>query len=1107
MADAYTFLPWVRQGLASAIVQVDPLDENLPSRVKDIQIQVTAKAGATAASAPPPTALRLFGPGDVTGIDPRQIINTDPKPLTPDFPPNYFPAIEFDRTDLPWLLTPAAANTTTNRLRPWICLIVVEKQGDEQLKTDTNKPLPVLYIENPQAELPDLAESWAWAHAQVVGLGAPESPETKRKLNAADSLAYVLEKTPDRNLSRLLCPRKLLPNKTYLACVVPTFEVGRKAGLGIEVKDGAGDDDEKLKPAWDSAKSDPVELPVYHHWEFSTGAEGDFEKLVWQLQRRRDLPPEVGVRQIQVHLHDPAETAPPWPTSDDLPLKELPVEGALRPYRDGDPDPVHELKKDPGYGRFQEQLRTLLNAEVLPVDRSELPLGLPIAPPIYGRWHAAERCIPPALGPDSNCKRNVTWLHDLNLNPTHRVAAALGTQIIQERQDQLMDSAWKQLGEIERANQALRQAQLARSASTILYEQRLKNLPAEDLLVITAAVHARVLGDPARLLVPADPAGAKTLSSVVGKSRVPDTSLQGPFRRLTSPRGPLARRLAAHGGLRASRIVDRLNQGYIDPVPPYRSPGGAVTMDEIKVRGLDLPGLCNVEDSLRDAILRQAPPPQALSQGLERGVRQPFKQFLSANPTLPADAQLPLGHAYDLLGACVGRASAASGEIWTSLRELRGVLVDLLTVRKELTRAATILAAQGLSGPADTVRSDIRAHLERVFPPGDIHWLLFALTAIEQQEDMTPCTVPAELVLPALVLPEIKALLLAKLEPRTTVVARLKARLVTPPGWQPEDPLEPIMAAPVFPIPMYKALKELSQDWLLPGLQHVPPNTVTALVTNPRFIEAFMVGLNHEMGRELLWRGFPTDQRGTYFRQFWDPRSRVPPPADLDAAADIEPIHEWTKIKDTALGDNLVQESPDDERVILLIRGELVQRYPDAIIYAARAAWAKDGAKNISPRSPVQLQNGAGGPEHDENRERYPIFRGTLPPDITFLGFNLPPKEARGIDDPDKDDPGWFFVLQQPPGEPHFGLDETAPAKPEETWNDLSWENVETTHATLDGIQDGYIRVKPKKDPAKKPSKPGKETSRADWDTDSAAMAYITMQFPFRVAIHASDLL
>ena len=38
------------------------------------------------------------------------------------------------------------------------------------------------------------------------------------------------------------------------------------------------------------------------------------------------------------------------------------------------------------------------------------------------------------------------------------------------------------------------------------------------------------------------------------------------------------------------------------------------------------------------------------------------------------------------------------------------------------------------------------------------------------------------------------------------------------------------------------------------------------LETNPKFVEAFMVGLNTEMSHELLWRGFPTDQRGTYFR-------------------------------------------------------------------------------------------------------------------------------------------------------------------------------------------------------------------------------------------------
>ena len=77
------------------------------------------------------------------------------------------------------------------------------------------------------------------------------------------------------------------------------------------------------------------------------------------------------------------------------------------------------------------------------------------------------------------------------------------------------------------------------------------------------------------------------------------------------------------------------------------------------------------------------------------------------------------------------------------------------------------------------------------------------------------------------------------------------------------------MMAPSFPQPMYEPLKEKSQDLLLPGLDKVEPDTVLGLRTNRAFVEAYMIGLNVEMARELLWRGFPTDQQGTYFKHFW----------------------------------------------------------------------------------------------------------------------------------------------------------------------------------------------------------------------------------------------
>ena len=133
---------------------------------------------------------------------------------------------------------------------------------------------------------------------------------------------------------------------------------------------------------------------------------------------------------------------------------------------------------------------------------------------------------------------------------------------------------------------------------------------------------------------------------------------------------------------------------------------------------------------------------------------------------------------------------------------------------------------------------------------------------------------------------------------------------------------------------MYEALRDLSQDFLFPGLEHVPPNTVTLLETNPKFVESFLVGLNAEMGRELLWRNYPTDQRGTYFRQFWDTSTDNEQP-------DIDMINEWG---DRPLGQN----AGAGEQLVLLLRGELLRRYPNSVIYAV-AAVPKDGSSSCRP--------------------------------------------------------------------------------------------------------------------------------------------------------------
>ena len=82
--------------------------------------------------------------------------------------------------------------------------------------------------------------------------------------------------------------------------------------------------------------------------------------------------------------------------------------------------------------------------------------------------------------------------------------------------------------------------------------------------------------------------------------------------------------------------------------------------------------------------------------------------------------------------------------------------------------------------------------------------------------------------------------------------------------------LQEVMNYPDIKDAMYAPLEGISSDYFIPNLKLVPDNTISLLQTNQPFIEAYLAGLNHEFARELLWREYPTDQRGSYFRQFWD---------------------------------------------------------------------------------------------------------------------------------------------------------------------------------------------------------------------------------------------
>ncbi len=278
----HIFLPWVQPGIAANIPD-GAADTLTAAQLAFISLTVKLEVNAEEVA----KTTRLYGPGDVTGIDPQQVVRVEPRHRTTDFEPNYFPAIEFDRPDFPWLFTPAKADAQ-GRLRPWLCLVVVRRQPGVELRPGGGLPLPVLEIKAPARpgdELPDLSESHFWAHAQVTGADKGQ-------------LKTVLASDPARSVSRLVCPRRLDPTTDYIACVVPAFDVGCKAGLDKQVEPA---DLDRLEPSWRSGTQAPdgITLPVYYSWEFRTAADSDFEELVRRL-KPRPLPEEVGKRPMDI---------------------------------------------------------------------------------------------------------------------------------------------------------------------------------------------------------------------------------------------------------------------------------------------------------------------------------------------------------------------------------------------------------------------------------------------------------------------------------------------------------------------------------------------------------------------------------------------------------------------------------------------------------------------------------------------------------------------------------------------------------------------------------------------------------------------------------------
>ena len=202
--------------------------------------------------------------------------------------------------------------------------------------------------------------------------------------------------------------------------------------------------------------------------------------------------------------------------------------------------------------------------------------------------------------------------------------------------------------------------------------------------------------------------------------------------------------------------------------------------------------------------------------------------------------------------------------------------------------------------------------------------------------------------------------------------------------------------------------------------------------------------------RELRWRGYPTDERGTAFHRFWR--------EDADEIADLHTIRAG------ALGAAVMGGAGD---VVVVIRSALLARFPGTLVYAVGAV--PQGAGTAPDFSAIEL----------------PIFRGRLSPDAAYFGFGF---TAAAATDP----PGRYLALQQPAGSPSFGLDPAGSATTFPTAaKDLSWSNV-----PLDGDFVQATRAAA-----------AFTDNGATWGADAADQAASTYQQPVRAAVHFRDLL
>ncbi|HVP30689.1 MAG TPA: hypothetical protein VMW35_16165 [Myxococcota bacterium] len=1139
MSVPYRFMPWSRRGLARAHAAPDA-GGALETRPR-IQVGLTLQAkqdGGPAAAVSGNVDLRLYGPGDVIGIDHRLVVRTDPRPDVTDFEPNYLAIVDFDPPDFPWLLTPARSNAT-DHLRPWLVLVVVERRKVALPVLRPGRPLPSIALTAAQVttELPDLAESWLWAHSQAVSTVDPKSA------GAMETLSLEMQRSPERNVSRLVCPRRLTPRTDYLACVVPATDGGRLRGIGQPFAAAS------LAPAWSLQAPNDIELPVYFSWTFSTGPVGDIETLARRLRTPNQYGGDATLLAQLRHIGE----RPVYVDGDRLMFDgatpgQTVFEGAMVSLG---------FAPAPSNTTYAGKLQEILNSGSTHASDGKPPAEhVPtLAPPIYGEYPAKRHTVDQA-------RIGQHWLDDLSLQPRYRLVAGWGAEVVRQNQDEFMQAAWAQLGDVLAAERAFSLARLARDVLKCVERRHLSKLSPDRVLAVMSAARARIALGP-----------GESLYGRMAGATLPQELFDGSMRRLASPRRAAlkmarwrARNLAlpsvtaqmsalvddfAQASSRAAKIDPNqfvpdgiLGSRSYDSIPlpadlaarvdlrPYTGLEGSMTGAEIKaiqeqnaaarsqaaVTRKTAPamgdvwhlGLLTETHAIRVAQLQSVSHVaitadvgsliQQSSKGATEGVLLSVQQGQVLSQALRIDGR---SGALKAVGSALvatpgrrpmrapraaGAALAAVAAVPPKALKLYGNKAVFSTLPPSTLGGDRAEVAIDLGGPGDfskvpapgaeaaatiTLPPAIkdRATLERysaafkeyqrvVMPPAGstitveaVDFATAASTAGARARTDADRTVPARLASSLTLGGQAVAFSGGTLS-HAFLSASLDAALVERLRYVVPLTFDRVMAFPHLPFPLSRKLETFAPDVFLPGVGALPEDFIMAVKTNPRFVEALMVGANHEMGREMLWQGLPTDQRGTPFQHFWQ---------RLDGKDDIDFLHRWNAVP-------LGQQPGSTAMIVLLFRGRLLERFPNLSIYAYPIVGSEKRPGGTSP-PPA----GDDPSEMDPTKAIVPVIRGHLNADITYVGFPIRPEEIEKF----------FFIVEEHMTEPRFGFDERVGAgQNSNSWQDVDWDDVQVANGSYFGAA-ALKRAQPATGPR--------------WvDPHAATVADAALQRPFR---------